>query len=375
MKPRHWVLIALIGALFGLLVFWVLTFYERVEEQRLVGLRGEAVRNPYLALQRLASGYGWSVTKVKDAEVLNTLPAQATLLLPDRRLALMTRERVEQLLLWVESGGHLLVEAEILRYEDPLLNDIGVARKERDRKKPYRREQFRLPGNDKPLEIDFAPHLELSDESDERDDIALQLPEGSGTRLLQYQIGAGRITVLASFNFFTYRNIGRYDHAEFIWNLIDSPEQKRELWMLTHPLYPSIWQWLWEHAWMVLLSGFALLLLWLWSIVPRFGPLLPEPTLARKSLVEHLTAVGRFSWRSERSVALLRVSREAILRRLAWRRPHIANSPPATRDQAMAKLAACNPQRMTEALQRTPSTPREFIVIIQTLQAVQKQLN
>lgn len=375
MKPRHWILIALIGALFGLIVFWVLMFYERVEEQRLVGLRGEAVRNPYLALQRLASGYGWSVATVKDVELLNTLPAQATLFLPDRRIAMMTRQRVEQLLLWVENGGHLLVEAEILRYDDPLLDDIGVVRTERDRKKVYRREQFRLPGNDKPLEVDFAPHLELSDESDEQEGITLRLPEDSGTRLLQYHMGNGRITVLASFNFFAYRNIGRYDHAEFIWNVIDSPEQKRELWMLTKPLYPSIWQWLWEHAWMVLLSSLVLLLLWLWSIVPRFGPLLPEPTQARKSLTEHLTAVGRFSWLSERGIALLRVSREALLRRLALRRPHIAHSPSAARDQAMAKLAACNPQRMTEALQRTPNTAREFTAIIQTLQAVQKQLN
>ena len=101
----------------------------------------------------------------------------------------------------------------------------------------------------------------------------------------------------------------------------------------------SLWQWLTEHALAVLISSAALLVLWLWRIGPRFGPVAADLPPARRRLLDHLRASGRFHWNNRGRDRLAEAAREACLARLARAHPGFAALPPGERAAQLAAYA------------------------------------
>ena len=90
---------------------------------------------------------------------LDTLPAQAVLLIPHRRQQL-PQPRIAELLKWVDNGGHLIVEAESLGVADPLLDQLGVRRSRSGEAtpKPF---VLELPESDRKLTVYFQNAMKL----------------------------------------------------------------------------------------------------------------------------------------------------------------------------------------------------------------------
>jgi hypothetical protein len=139
---RFWLLSAIGLTLLSGMTYAALNWYEVVDKDDYQGMQGEALTNPYLAMQRTFEAMGAKTRAIKgnaewDQVLLEKLPVGfardvsyapqgSTLMLGDRRLARMSAARVAQIREWVRAGGNLIVEAEQPKLDDPLLKSYGI---------------------------------------------------------------------------------------------------------------------------------------------------------------------------------------------------------------------------------------------------------
>ena len=138
-------------------------------------------------------------------------------------------------------------------------------------------------------------------------------------RLLQYEIGDGLLTVVSDIRFATNRHIGRNDNALFLALLVD-PRDDGKVWLLYDSAMPWLGALLWRRAPLAIASFCGLLILYLWYLGRRLGPLEPAPAGGRRDLLAHLQASAGFLWRHGQGSRLTELSRERVER--AWARRH-----------------------------------------------------
>lgn len=370
----------------GAAIWWWMNF-ERVPENSYVGLSGEARKDPYLAFKRLLARRGIRFdppgTGVTPNQAFATLPPGGTLILLARRETLMAPPRIEALLGWVATGGHLIVAAESMARPDPLLASLGVRREmmrapDTPKSGPPAasapsRVALGLPGGGRPLQIEMATPTILA--SDARN-MEWQAGDARGTRMLSLRRGAGRVTIASDLGWITFRgtggnadplrqpvHIGKSDHAEAIVALIgmDRRAPTAGVRLLGGGSDLSLWRWLLDNAWAALASLALLAVLWLWRVVPRFGPLAaPEPE-AELRLTSHLAASGRF-YRRHMSVAEIHQGlRRAFLQRLAERRPGIAARAVRERNAELARIAGVSAAAVARALDAPAQSIGDFV--------------
>jgi hypothetical protein len=352
-----------LGMLIGLGVAWFLATHDRAPAREWVGPSGEARLREFLAAQRFAERMGMEVAEVRSLPELEALPAQGVLVMPHRRQ--LPPGRIAELLRWVESGGHLIAEAEHPGLADPLLDQLGVKRSKADvMAKPL---VVELPSGNRARA--FLPAT-VKLETGEPD---VRLRAGSG--LLSYARGRGQVTVAATLRF--ARNpshdekasIGAHDHAALLWGIL-SLTPARELRFYFRPERLSFWSFLREHAAPALAAGALLLVLWLWSIAPRFGPVAPDAPPGRRRLLDHLRASGRYFWVKGLRARLVAAARDAAVRRIARAQPDFVAASPAERaarvsaltgipkDEAARFLGASGPMRGAEFIRLTQYAQR-----------------
>ena len=375
---------------------WFVTHFEQVLETGYENRKREALRNPYLAFERFLSRMGRPLTVVSKAQVLDDLPEGGVLLLDRDRRRYLNPQRVQRLFRWVERGGYLIVAAEQHGVDDPVLARLGVrwmetpkalddvrqstqdAASEPDSADPrmsalrerYRRLEVSIPGSGRPLGVEVASRgLGATKRAPQWS--APQLEPGAG--LLHFSEGHGQVTVVQGLhslgsNWF----IGKHDHAELIWTLLERHQPQGPITLATRLAVPSLWEWSWEAGWAALVSGCVLIALWLWRVVPRFGGLLPEAPPVRRSLAEHLAAIGRFVWREYGFEHWLGVSRKAVMHRLSRRHPALAAASPAQMARALAGMGAAPASEVSFALWGQVRTTAEFTAALATLQKIDR---
>lgn len=335
---RRAILPILLLALVALGAYWFFTTFERVPGKQKVGMSGEARLKPFLAAERFAGRMGMRAGEVRSPAQLNELPRQSALVLPRGRQSL-DPESVRRLLAWASNGGHLIVEAELVGVEDPLLDALEVERSAR-----------KAPPKPPPLEAELGGRkyqLLLSDP------IVLEpLWEplaSAGEKLHVLPHGKGLATVASSLDFARNPMIGLADHAPFLWALLElAPAQ--ELSFYVRPQRLSLWRFLAENAMPVLVAAGLLLLAWLWHIAPRFGPVAPDAPPARRRLLDHLRACGRFYWANNLRSRLVLAARDAALRRLARAQPDFADARQAEKVSRLVGLIQVSNEEATRFL-------------------------
>ena len=372
-KVKLYVTLALIAAL----AVWAYLSFEYVTEREHVGLRGEAARNPMLALTRLIQRMGVEVRQPQEQSDLEMLDTNTTLFLPRGRAAYSTA-RAERLALWVERGGHLIVEPEAVRQRDPVLDVLGVQRREAERKAERKAAsvrtapvQIELPGM-KPLRVAMPRVIELFPQPSAR--VRLALKDAQGTTLLHLERGRGRVTIVPSFGFATNEAIGRNDHAAFAWGLVSLTPASTAVVIARRFERPSLLDWLAREARLPLAAGALLLTFWLWRSGVRFGPLAPDPQPSRRRLLDHLRASGRYLWRAGASDRLLAAARESCGQKIARTRPVLAALPYRQRVPRIAELTRIPVNEVEQAWIGTPATPAQFTAAVRTLQRIEEQL-
>ncbi|HMX23475.1 MAG TPA: DUF4350 domain-containing protein [Accumulibacter sp.] len=336
-----------------------------------------ARRNPYLALERFTERMGGTLTRRSDASVLDRLPAGGTVLLDRQRAHWLPADRLRNLLAWVEDGGYLLVVAERPGVEDPLLDHFGISRLTKAGDQPAgppRMLEVDLPQGQAPLRVDAAgPGLRAGS----RPPSWSAGRPGAGAQWLHYAIGRGNLTVAVGLdNQLSNRQIGELDHAELYWTLLSRYDHspKPQVLLLSRLQMPGLFVWLWENAWAACVATACVLALWLWRIMPRFGPCYPEAPPARRELREHLAAVGRYLWRAGALPSLLVPVREHFHTRLTLRHPRIAALPKEERPAALAELSRFSSATITAALESRAINPHAFTDVMRTLDTLGREL-
>lgn len=421
-------------AVFGLLVagavvYMAVNWYEIEDDEQWIGMQGEARTNPYLAMERTLDAMGAKLEKVQGSaeweSALKQTPKGSTLLLGDRRLVRMTPARVRAIREWVQAGGNLIVEAEQPKFDDPLLASYGIGhvglrwtskgwveRRERNKGEPEEDRELPFPldpeslgeemDNESELARKLREVLRQKDKSrivfaDGRGfDVVFQpyqnlrtrnVTEGAdvitdkiGPRVIQLTDGAGRVTAISNFDFMTRRQIAENDHAEFVWHMVATQNAKNaarappRVLLALRDAEGGLWKWLTQHAWMVLIAVAALLILWIARIVQRFGPLLPAPSLDRRSLAEHFRALGRFVANEDGWPQLAHAARERFLKRLYRERPGLSRAGKETLLATLEKLSGMGVARIERSLIAPVQDKRTFTEVVRSLKAIEQAL-
>ena len=408
-----------LALLIGAGVWWFKNF-ERVPEKTYIGLQGKARDDPYLAAKQLLQASGIQVTETSAAASaaakFEQLPAKGTLLLGDRRHLLMNPARVERLLAWVAAGGHLLVEAEFPGRPDPLLTALGLTRGDllrparaatpapgarpaprgdKNAAPPPALERalpqstalttVALPDQARPLTVEFGAYQSLGDP---RGLAQWRAADATGLRLVSMARGAGRVTAVSNLDWMTFRgtagdhghaqpaHIGRHDNAELLVRLVQQnpAHAASPLRLVWGDDQVSLWSWLSEHAWMAMAAAALLLALWLWRVVPRFGPLKADAPPADQRLIGHVEASGRFYWKHLTPAAIYLILRGAFMQRLAERRPGLAEQAAVARNAELAQLIGARAEAVARALDAPVRGTGDFIRNTVLLQRISQKL-
>lgn len=328
-------LIVLLGlVVLSALAAWFLHTYERVEKQIALPPRGEAGYNPLYALKKTLQADGIAVDSRQRLELADPrLGTRDTLLMLDDPRTL-TPDQSRRLLQWVDGGGHLLLRTPVPRKRDqglavPMLEALGL------------RLSDEAP-QCQPLQVEGeASHVEFC--RGRRflfNDAEPELAWGDLRSAYVYARlahGAGRIDVLADFDFLTNGEQAeanaRPASGRGVGGLRDGPHRALARQLLApnygegtmHLVYaaqmPSLLRSVLSRGWPVWAPLLLALLAWLWLRMQRFGPLRPAPAAERRSLLEHVRASGDHLFRYNRRALLYAAVRQSFLARLRGRDP------------------------------------------------------
>ena len=337
-----------------------------------VGYRGPARRDPFLAAERFLENRGY------DIEIHNEfrkgLPEGETVLTSAQSLT--DYGMTDEILGWLGRGGHLLVlleggEAftndwahssshklkETSGEQAALLERLGVGKTEFAEGKV----KFEINGRSGEVEVPSRFHWKNSAQPG---NVKIIAGDADKPAIASFPRGAGRVTVVAQSHPFRNRYIGEGDHA-WLLDLLVGQNNSDAVWFLrgTRQSFASM---LWEHGWMALLAAAALLAVWLWKNLPRFGPLRTAQEAGPRQFSEHLALTGGFLWHHRESRMLLAPLQRAVVaaaERLGWS--------PDSADfcERIAERASMPPERVEAALApRDVTDPQLFQRLMQDLQ-------
>jgi hypothetical protein len=351
--------------------------FERVPRWIETGLRGEAARNPLLAAERLLSRLGGSAQNLRHLP-LTSLPlgAHDSLLIWQEKntLAPILNERLHA---WVRAGGHLLVSAHTPLLDttgESLLQSLGVALEFHP---DSRREDKSIAWGEQILQVDFNPNYALHSV---RVDAQTLVAAADGAHVLHFPLGQGRVTVFSDLLFLDNKHIGTYDHAQFLWEILHFSAPPGKMWLLLpNTQSPSLWALLWQNAWAFIVSLILIGVAALWTGALHFGPRLPPPAQARRRILEHLDASGRFFWQQQQHRYLYAAALRALHERLRVRRPDWLDLPSPQLHARLATLSALPLAQITDALPPPENSANTlsnsvFLRRIQTLEKIRKAL-
>lgn len=162
------------------------------------------------------------------------------------------------------------------------------------------RRQFRL------CQGDWLTQLEATPAAAE----AWALVGRRGAPVLRATLGNGRVTAMGAWRFLDNRSIFHGDHVQVAMAMLDL-RAGNDVWFVIDEKRDALLTWLWHRAGPAI--GLALLAMafGLWRGARRFGPLLPQAPLARRSVAEQIRGTAAFVLRGG-GAALLAAARRAL---------------------------------------------------------------
>ena len=365
--------------LMATLAIWFLANFERIEVESESYWTAEAYRNDYLAAQLLIQAAGIDSQSLQSKSSKMEMPdASGAIVATLSGTVARARTLQSQLEQWTADGGHLML---LLPYD---LDEAGI-----DWLAQFGIEHVGIDWDDVD-EDESSDEALAEDESTyfiELDYIDFRLatsgdsgqPVAVGDRFGQVAVrmpyGDGYVTAFANTELFTNWMIDDQDHARLFLDLVVGDWQPDAVWFFldidTPPLYQLLWQW----VPLTIITLVLLLLVWLWSQMPRFGPAREFAAEAPRSLIEHVQAAGALSWRQRATDGLHRASLNALIDRAARLRPEIRTLAPEQQARHLSTMTGIDEEEIRYAITNLgPLTAVRFIEKIQRLQAIRKAL-
>jgi hypothetical protein len=389
--------IVLIALGLGLVVIagWFVYTYD-VTREFTTRWSEKAQESQFFVLQELAKKRGASIEQ-KRRYSLPTVEKKTLVVLGGRR-SLTAREE-EDLMSWVERGGHL-VAVPILPHtktkdgeelpltvddddsettgEDPLLRRLGVSYIVNPRVDPTGSRgntewaDVALPDGNIRVTRSLFGNRELI--ADDDADVTWRVKTGDDDRALRVTYGNGRVTLIPGLRFASNWSITRYDHATFAVAALDLAPGAEVTVVRTYSS-AGFFRWLADNALPALIALVVLIVVWGWRHLPRFGPVLTPPLPARQSLVEHIRATGRWMWRAGAHQNLYAASRNAFERRLAIRIPGSSALPKDQQARLLSERTGIDLATAQLALDgSTPPDVGQFVARVRLIETILKKL-
>ena len=191
---------------------------------------------------------------------------------------------------------------EVLRYPQDTLRDPCPTLAERmggdGEAEPLRR--FRL------CQGDWLTGLEATPAAAE----AWALVGTRGAPVLRATLGNGRVTAMGAWRFLDNRSVFHGDHAQVAVAMLDL-RAGDNVWFVIDEKRDALLTWLWHRAGPAIGLALLAMVFALWRGARRFGPLLPQAPLARRSVAEQIRGTAAFVLRGG-GAALLAAARRAL---------------------------------------------------------------
>ncbi len=162
--------------------------------------------------------------------------------------------------------------------------------------------ELNMEGFEEPLLIDFWDSVSLEIDRDNDIQPRATVIHNSDVFFAQYNIGEGKVFVSIDNKIWENRRIHCGDHALFLAQLVN-PDGR--VWFMVNRDAPSLLAVFWRQVPILIVLFPVLILLWLWSTMPRFGPIFTEENITRRSFSEHLSASANFVWKNKKQAILV----------------------------------------------------------------------
>ena len=345
------ILACLIGFVFLLGVMFFLT-YERVEVEVREPPQGEARENPFLAFERLTRAYGHTTLPQRIMDEPWDCPADhysrnCTIVLVPEDVE-VDSNAVHDFDAFVRAGGRLVINVGAEAKRSLLISEFeAIADPTEPAAERKLSTEFNVySGNKELAKWMKAGDTVIRNQSDHV--IAIIRPVGSG-----HIVFAARLRDVISNN-----DIGNAEHATLALQLIGNAEYQH-ITVVRYAVRASWMQYVFSKTWAAIVPLLIMLLFGIIAGQTRFGPMLPQPALARRQRSEHVIAVGKLLWKHDEVATLARAVRDALYETLLRRRAIPDSQPDAAlladaleidRDTARGVLYDPSPRRPNEFL-------------------------
>jgi len=415
--------------------YWFLTNFEEVSKEVRTGLSPEARKNRFLAAEMFLNKNGQTATGKAGSNIFALNPSTEDTILIGSHSQLFLKHNNDKLVDWVKGGGHLILVPEAVdddeKEQSSLLQQLGVelhfVKEDEQTDTPCEEEKSSCDDktvsadnackkSDEPCEDetasaegekDSAPHQtpENPDEAkkkgdddkmvtvtfhtdhpgnfqasfladrylkDASDTASVTLGNDDHLNLLTYPLGNGSVTVLSDLSLFTNTDIGKYDHAYLLYQLVSGPGK---VWIFYSAAMPSLLALLWKNAPYLTMLSLLLLVMAGWQMLLRSGPRLKPQYEARRNLLEHIDATAVYSWRVDKARQLFHDNRKAVEQ--AWRRrhPQLGNMTQDERCQWIGEKAGISASAVERTFYSEIASEQDFIRASAVMQQLAATIN
>lgn len=302
MRPNN---IVRIVAVAGLIVFayWFATHTYWADERVPISAHGDALRDPFYVAERLTRALGAHASE----ERVWKLPPQNAVLVTGLWDESRSSAQTAQLERWVESGGRLVVDFGYSSHGHVFSDWSGITRRypkgkpqgcpdgsgviriRRAVKSPIHATVCEGYAGGGYLVSTRAPDWKVTD--------------ARGAQALRIKAGRGSVTVVNG-EPFTYTALLWDKRSPALFVAATQLHAGDDFYFLSDEIRASLMALAWEFGAPVVVLLLAALGLALWRAAPRFGPAVPSPESARRSLAEQIRGTGRFLLRTGDGQAL-----------------------------------------------------------------------
>jgi hypothetical protein len=328
----------LCGAILIAFVAWIALHSYWVDTAVTTAPRGEAIGNPYYGIERLARELGAGARQIAS---LRVLPPTGGILYVNNFRDDFLHHRIDSLEPWVRSGGRLVIVGTGPWASAVLRSWSGISSAEVRRDRGTGNKPGPLPfapGAGADPDADCAPLSERIEGEQSAEPLlacpryaivafesnsapAWSLSNAQGVAVaLRVNVGRGSVTAVGPGALLDNWGLARHDNARI---LVAATQLKHgdDISILNpsraEPVVLLVWR---LAAPAVVFAGLAAVL-WIMRNLPRFGPPLPLPPPARRSLAEQIQGNARFAWRARKLAPLrlaeMRALDEAAIGRIA----------------------------------------------------------
>ncbi|SEH06611.1 DUF4350 domain-containing protein [Candidatus Venteria ishoeyi] len=404
-----WVLIACACLSVGFVSSWTLNHLETVVEFEYDSYRGEAQKNPFLAVQRLLDSMDVSSRTSRHIPKFHKLSNKTILVWVEGRRP-MSFDEAGAALAWIEQGGHFIgVSSHVANREtdegDALLVKLDILQNENQLSTTdaVEKEQIMQPSSFVWRERDWQISFNRNYYLESALPLDWWIASEQGKHVLHRSIGEGAITWVSDLWWIQNVYIGQRDHASFFWHLLHQHHQPSHVQFVhgkRHTLEafenkirvkPEAGTWcedceedagfllllrrLWQHASTLLISAGVLLLLVIWAASQRFGSVLPVAQPVRRRLLEHIEASGRFYWKHRQVKTLLSPLRQQLKQEIALHHPGWEQETISKRVAFLAQLCQLSTDNVRLALYRHDiHASAELTQAVKLLKQIRNQL-